>query len=49
MVFYQLKKYTKYIKGVVGADIKLSLRQKIQVLFCDGISIALGDVFQEDE
>ena len=48
MVFYKLKKHTKYIKGVVGADIKLSLRQKIQILFCDGISVALGDVFKED-
>lgn len=28
-----------YIKGVAGADIKLTLLQKIQILFCNGVSV----------
>lgn len=27
-----------YIKGVVGADIKLTLWQRIQILFCGGVT-----------
>lgn len=28
-----------YIKGIVGADITLTLWQRIQVLFCGGVSV----------
>ena len=28
-----------YVKGVAGADIKLTLLQKIQILFCKGVSV----------
>ena len=28
-----------YVKGVVGADFKLTLWQRIQILFCGGISV----------
>lgn len=28
-----------YIKGIVGADIKLTLWQRIQILFCGGVSV----------
>ena len=30
-----------YIKGVIGTDIKLTLWQRIQILFCGGVSVAL--------
>ena len=30
-----------YIKGVVGTDIKLTLWQRIQILFCGGVSVVL--------
>ena len=29
-----LKTNNEYVKGVVGSDIKLTLWQKIQILFC---------------
>lgn len=28
-----------YVKGVVGADIKLTLWERIQILFCGGVSV----------
>lgn len=28
-----------YVKGIVGADIKLTLWQRIQILFCGGVSV----------
>ena len=28
-----------HIKGVIGSDIKLTLWQKIQILFCKGVSV----------
>lgn len=30
-----------YVKGAVGSDIKLTLWQKIQILFCKGVSVLL--------
>ena len=30
-----------YIKGIVGTDIKLTLWQRLQILFCGGISVVL--------
>ena len=30
-----------YVKGIVGTDIKLTLWQRIQILFCGGISVVL--------
>ena len=32
-----------YIKGVVGTDIKLTLWQRIQILFCGGVSVVLHE------
>lgn len=32
-----------YIKGVVGTDIKLTLKQKIEILFSKGISVVLHE------
>lgn len=29
-----------YVKGVIGADFKLTLWQRIQILFCGGISVS---------
>lgn len=30
-----------YVKGIVNADIKLTLWQRIQILFCGGVSVLL--------
>lgn len=40
-VGYLYIRYRKhpYIKGIVGADIKLTLWERIQVLFCGGVSV----------
>ena len=32
-----------YVKGVVGADIKLTLWQRIQILFCGGVSVMFNN------
>ncbi len=32
-----------YVKGVVGTDIKLTLWQRIQILFCGGVSVVLHE------
>ena len=34
-----LKLYSPYIIGTVGKDVKLTLKQKLQILFSPGISI----------
>lgn len=30
-----------YVNGIIGTDIKLTLLQRIQILFCGGISVVL--------
>ena len=30
-----------YVKGIIGTDIKLTLWQRVQILFCGGISVVL--------
>lgn len=39
--FYHIKAKNHYLKGVVGTDIKLTLSQKIRILFAKGISVYL--------
>lgn len=34
-----IKKYTPYVKGVVGCDFKLSIKQRFQILFCKNLSV----------
>ena len=41
MKYLEVKKINPYINGVVGQDINLTLIQKIKILFCKGISVAL--------
>lgn len=45
--FYRIKAKNHYLKGVVGTDIKLTLGQKIRILFSKGISVCLfGSEFE---
>ena len=37
--YLYIKAYTPYVDGVVGQDIKLSLRQKLKIMFSKGISV----------
>lgn len=46
--YLYLKKYNPYVKGVVGTDIKLTIRQKLKILFSRGISVCIGDVFVKE-
>ena len=46
-----LSKNNEYVTGIVGSDIKLTLLQKIQILFCKGVSVAFvgKDVYLKKE
>lgn len=45
--FYRIKAKNSYLKGVVGTDIKLTLSQKLRILFSKGISVCLfGSEFE---
>lgn len=39
--YLYIRANNRYIKGVVGTDIKLTLWQRIQILLCGGISVVL--------
>lgn len=39
--YLYLKVDNSYINGVVGTDIKLTLWERVQILFCGGISVVL--------
>lgn len=39
--YLYIKTNNQYIKGVVGTDIKLTLWQRIQILFRGGVSVVL--------
>ena len=41
--YLYIRAYSPYVKGVIGKDIKLTLWQRIQVLFCGGISVSLHE------
>lgn len=37
--YLYIRAYSPYVNGAVGADIKLTLWQRIQILFCGGASV----------
>ncbi len=39
--FYLLRKTSPYVDGVVCADFRLSLKEKMRILFCDGVQVIL--------
>lgn len=39
--YLYIKANNSYINGIVGTDIKLTFKQKIQILFSKGISVVL--------
>lgn len=39
--YLYIKAKNAYINGIVGTDIKLSLKQKLEILFSKGISVVL--------
>ena len=37
-----IKSYNNpYVKGILGADIKLTLWQRVQILFCGGVCVLI--------
>ena len=46
-----LRKNHEFITGVIGSDIELTLWQKIQILFCKGVSVVFigKDVYLKKE
>lgn len=47
--FLHIRSYNPYVHGVVGTDIKLTLLEKIKILFGKGISLSIGDVFKRGD
>lgn len=45
--YFYIKAYSPYVRGITGVDIKLTFKQKIQILFSRGISVSIGDVFKK--
>lgn len=43
--YLYIKAHNPYVDGIIGTDIKLTLKQKIKILFCKGISVCMGNVF----
>ena len=41
MKYLEVKRINRYVRGVVGQDIRLSLTERIRLLFLDGLSVAL--------
>ena len=39
MKLLQIKKPNEYVRGVIGADILLTFRQRIRILFSKGIQV----------
>lgn len=46
--YLYIKAYSPYIPGIAGADIKLTFKQKIKILFCKGVSVCIGDAIKKD-
>ena len=38
--YLYIKTHNEYVDGVIGKDIDLTLRQKIQILFSKGVSVS---------
>lgn len=44
--YLYIKSYNPYVHGICGTDIKLTFKQKIQILFCKGVSVCIGDAIK---
>ena len=45
--YLYIKAYSPYVNGIAGADIKLTFKQKIKILFCKGVSVCIGDAIKK--
>lgn len=46
--YLSIKAHNPYVPGIIGTDIKLTLKQRILILFCEGISVSIGNVFEKE-
>lgn len=46
--YLRIKAHNPYVPGIIGTDIKLTLKQKILILFCEGISVSIGNVYRKE-
>jgi len=46
--YLSIKAHNPYVPGIIGTDIKLTLKQKILILFCEGISVSIGNVYRKE-
>lgn len=46
--YLYIKAHNPYVSGVVGTDIKLTFKQKIEILFCKGVCVCIGDAIKKD-
>ena len=46
--YLSIKAHNPYVPGIIGTDIKLTLKQRILILFCEGISVCIGNVFEKE-
>ncbi len=47
--YFYIKAHNEYVRGIVGTDIKLSFKQKLQILFSKGISVCIGDIIKRSD
>lgn len=47
--YFYIKSYNEYVDGVLGTDIKLTLKQKVKILFCKGVCVCVGNVFRKEK
>lgn len=46
--YLYIKAHNHYVKGIVGTDIKLTFKQKLQILFSKRISVCIGDCIKKE-
>lgn len=47
--YLYIKAHNEYAEGVIGTDIKLSFKQKAQILFSKGISVCIGKAIKRSD
>lgn len=46
--YLYIKAHNPYVPGIVGTDIKLTLKQRIKILFSKGVCVCIGDAIKKD-
>ena len=46
--YLYIKAYNEYAESIIGTDIELSFKQKVQILFSKGISVCIGKAIKKE-